>query len=274
MMGSSRHDQLFNLSPHGVGRRGLYLSPPAGRGRIARERNPGEGDGPRLQLAAIFWRRPLTRTFSPRRAGRGGLRPRTRTFSPRRVARGGSYLSPPAGRGRIARQRNPGEGDGPRVQLAAIFWRRPLTPTLSPRRAGRGRLRPLTPTLAPQKAGRGGLRPRTRTFSPRRAGRGGLRPRTRTFSPRRVARGGSYLSPRAGRGRIARQRNPGEGDGPRVQLAAIFWRWPLTPTLAPQKAGRGGVRPLTPTLSPQRAGRGRLGRWRPLRATMEAGTHV
>jgi hypothetical protein len=44
-----------------------------------------------------------------------------------------AHLAPLAGRGRRAA---PGEGDSPRVRCS---WMQPLTPTLSPRRAGRGR---------------------------------------------------------------------------------------------------------------------------------------
>ena len=168
----------------------LHLAPLAGRGRIARERDPGEGGFPQVHLSPVSLRQPLTPTLSPRRAGRGspGNAPRRRPL----------HLAPLAERGRMARERDPGEGGCPRVHLSPVSLRQPLTPTLSPRRAGRG---------GPGNA-----------------------PRRRPL----------HLAPLAGGGRMARECHPGEGGCPRVHLSPVSLRQPLTPTLSPRRAGRGG----------------------------------
>ncbi|MCP1849996.1 hypothetical protein J2R80_003819 [Bradyrhizobium sp. USDA 4541] len=58
--------------------------------------------------------------------------------------------------------------------------------------------------------------------------------------------------PLAGRGQIARKRNPAEGESPRIRLSPLLWKQPLTPTLSPQRAGRRNLS----------------------RARMEGGSHV
>jgi hypothetical protein len=65
------------------------------------------------------------------------------------------HLAPLAGRGRIACSEakcDPGEGDPPRVHLPPFVRKQPLTPTLSPRRAGRGRREAKVERIVPQLA--------------------------------------------------------------------------------------------------------------------------
>src|ERR1700681_4770224 len=108
---------------------------------------PGALDG---RLAGLGRRGPLERRRP--RSGAGGTKPRR--LRSRRTARralsgaGGvlsvPYLGPLAGRGRRVA---PGEGDSPRIRYS---WRQPLTPTLSPQKAGRGRR--TSPKIAVQDA--------------------------------------------------------------------------------------------------------------------------
>src|ERR1700732_2168883 len=51
----------------------------------------------------------------------------------------GEFGSPRPACGERSETKSPGEGDSPRASQLQDLRRRPLTPTLSPRRAGRGR---------------------------------------------------------------------------------------------------------------------------------------
>jgi hypothetical protein len=61
-------------------------------------------------------------------------------------------------------------------------------------------------------------------------------PRIQSTSPRVRGEVGSPLAMRS-----IVQRDPGEGDSPRVSISSFSWRLPLTLTLSPQ-AGRGDNR--------------------------------